>query len=74
MKVRQKISDWIEDQHSTKAEFARAIDCTDGYVALLLQGERGASWDTAKKIEAVTNGKISAVALIEEKPAREAAQ
>ncbi len=69
MDVRQALNRWI-DENATQSAFAKTVGISNSHLSLLLRGKRGASYETAKKIENATDGDINADNLMLEKPKR----
>lgn len=50
---------WI-DKHTTQAQFARDVECSDGYLTEVLNGKkRNLSLDMARRFSKATGGKVS---------------
>lgn len=57
MDGQQSLSQWI-DANMTQAEFARAVECSQSHLSLVLKGERGVSLKLAKRISEATGGAV----------------
>jgi transcriptional regulator with XRE-family HTH domain len=51
-------------EHTTQAEFARDVECSQTHLTLVLQGKRGVSISLAKRMSAATAGTVPVRALV----------
>jgi transcriptional regulator with XRE-family HTH domain len=72
--TRMKLSDYLEANGITDAEFAALIRKDRSSVTRLRSGDTKPSWDTAQKIAEVTNGVVTPNDFISVETSTEAAQ
>lgn len=54
-----KLSDWLDREHMSKAEFARRTSLSEGMVSLLCRDATWLSQKTAKTIRDTTGGEVT---------------
>jgi|GEM_PF-2592150 len=56
---------WIK-KNTRQSAFAKAIDCSESHLSLMLIGERRPSYETAKRMSAATGDEIAVDKIFEE--------
>lgn len=63
-----KLTDWLKSSGMTQCEFANLLGVHESHVSRFMRGERRPSPDLALRIEVVTSGAVSRMALLYPEP------